>query len=121
MQCFKCGREIQAGDVFCGDCLTDMEKYPVKPGTPVLIPKRPETVPPKKQAPRRPAAVPEEQVKRLKHRLRLVSALLALTLTIGGALAWLGYNYIVELRSKRPPGQNYSSTVITAPTGVTAP
>ena len=121
MQCFKCGREIPVGDVFCGGCLMDMEKYPVKPGTPVRIPPRQEIVTPKKQAPRRPAAQPEEQVKRLKRRLRLVSAVLALVIAFGCAAAWLGYNYIVELRNKRLPGQNYSSVSTTAPTGVTAP
>lgn len=121
MQCLRCGREIAVGDVFCRDCLADMAGHPVKPGTPVLIPKRQETVAPKKQAPRRPAVPPEEQVKRLKRRLRLVSAVLALVLAVGCAAAWFGYRYIVELRSKRLPGQNYSSVTVTAPTGITEP
>ena len=40
MNCLKCGREIDAKDVFCPMCLEDMEKYPVKPGTAVHIPAR---------------------------------------------------------------------------------
>lgn len=121
MQCLKCSREIPAGDVFCGDCLMDMEKYPVKPGTPVRIPRRQESAAQKKQAARRTAVPPEEQVKRLKRRLRLVSGLLALVLALGCAAALLGYNYIKKNRDKRLPGQNYSSVTSTAPTGVTEP
>ena len=40
MYCMKCGREIEDGQAFCGDCLAVMEKYPVKPGTAVILPKR---------------------------------------------------------------------------------
>ena len=38
MSCLKCGQEVSAGQVFCDSCLADMEQYPVKPGTPVIIP-----------------------------------------------------------------------------------
>ena len=31
MNCLKCGREIEEGQVFCNDCLVQMAKYPVKP------------------------------------------------------------------------------------------
>lgn len=121
MQCLRCGREIAMGDVFCRDCLENMANHPIKPGTPVLIPKRQEAAVPKKQVSRRPAVPPEVQVKRLKRRLRLVTALLALVLAVGCAAAWAGYAYIVELRSEPLPGQNYSSVTVTAPTGITEP
>ena len=39
-RCLKCRREIAEGQVFCDDCLAQMKKYPVKPGTPVNLPKR---------------------------------------------------------------------------------
>lgn len=38
MNCLKCGREIEEGQVFCNDCLVQMAKYPVKPGTAVQLP-----------------------------------------------------------------------------------
>jgi len=38
MSCLKCGQEVSAGQIFCDSCLADMEKHPVKPGTPVIIP-----------------------------------------------------------------------------------
>ena len=37
MQCMKCGVEIPEGQVFCEKCLEIMDRYPVKPGTPVQI------------------------------------------------------------------------------------
>lgn len=121
MQCLKCGREIPVGQVFCQDCQTDMAKYPVKPGTPIRIPRRQETASVKKQAAHRSAVPPEEQVKRLKRRLRIVSALLVLCLILAAAAAWLGVNYIKENQGKPLPGQNYSSVIDTAPTGPTSP
>lgn len=40
LNCLKCGREIEEGQVFCNDCLVQMAKYPVKPGTAVQLPSR---------------------------------------------------------------------------------
>ena len=42
MQCMKCGLEIPDGQVFCDGCLEMMDKYPVKPDTPVhILPRKP--------------------------------------------------------------------------------
>ena len=109
MQCLKCGREIPAGQVFCRDCLADMEKYPVKPGTAVQLPKRPDAPAAKKQQARRPALPPEEQVKRLKRRLWIVSSVLAVLLALAGLVAYLAVDYIWENEGKPLPGQNYSA------------
>lgn len=40
MNCIRCGREIEAEQVFCAECLEDMERHPVKPGTPIQLPVR---------------------------------------------------------------------------------
>ena len=40
-RCLKCGRSAGEDQVFCEACLKDMERYPVKPGTPVVLPVRP--------------------------------------------------------------------------------
>lgn len=40
MNCMRCGIKIEESDVFCADCLADMERHPVKPGTPVQLPVR---------------------------------------------------------------------------------
>ena len=43
MNCMKCGREISDDNVFCTDCLLEMEKYPVDSGVVVLLPRRRES------------------------------------------------------------------------------
>ena len=48
MSCLKCGQEVSPGQIFCDACLADMEKHPVKPGTPVIIPKQSKPLPSKR-------------------------------------------------------------------------
>ena len=38
MSCMKCGRDTEEGRTFCTECLVEMEKYPVRPGTVVRLP-----------------------------------------------------------------------------------
>ncbi len=79
MRCIKCGREIPADQVFCGDCQENMEGYPVRPGTPIQLP--PVTAQPAakpKAARARKALPPEAQLRKARHTIRLlVLALLA--------------------------------------------
>lgn len=42
MKCLKCGSTINSGQVFCQVCQEDMDRHPVKPGTPIVLPNRPE-------------------------------------------------------------------------------
>ena len=44
--CMRCGKEMAEGQNFrfCEECLVEMEKNPVKPGTPIQLPKREETL-----------------------------------------------------------------------------
>ena len=75
MNCLKCGREIEEGQVFCNDCLVQMAKYPVKPGTAVQLPSRGSAAVSKKvHSRRRTKTAPEEQLKALKKRIRILSA-----------------------------------------------
>ena len=115
MQCLKCGREIPVGQVFCQDCLTDMEKYPVKSGTPVRLPKRQEAPVVKKQNHRRPPAAPEVQVKRLKLRLWILSLVLVAVLALAGTAVWMLWSRIPRKEVQPLPGQNYSSITDTLP------
>lgn len=39
-QCLKCGKKTEERSVFCSECLEVMERYPVKPGTIVHLPRR---------------------------------------------------------------------------------
>ncbi len=50
MKCMKCGRKFSAEQVFCDDCLAEMEKYPVSPETPVVLPHKANAEPVKHSA-----------------------------------------------------------------------
>lgn len=109
MNCMKCGRETEPGNVFCEECLADMEKYPVKPDTAVQLPRRQDSGFPKKARGRRRAApTPEEQVKRLKRRVRLLAFFLAVALILLTVFGALGVRYLRKDRGFLP-GQNYSA------------
>lgn len=116
MNCMKCGRDIEETQVFCPACLADMQKYPVRPGTAVLLPRRPESTPLRKVLPKRKVLSPEEQVKRLRKKLRrLWLGILGLLVVI----VLLAYPYVKDLLDGQTylPGQNYTSILSTAPTG----
>ena len=105
MNCLKCGRELDTEQVFCNDCLLEMEKYPVKPGTVVQLPRRREAPAPGKSFKKRIS--PEEQIKSLRFRVRLLTILLIVVSTL---LILLSYPAIKEILDEDYlPGQNYTS------------
>ncbi|MDD5864732.1 MAG: hypothetical protein PUD80_08885 [Firmicutes bacterium] len=116
MNCLKCGREIEEGQVFCGDCLLDMEKHPVKPGTAVQLPPQVYASAPKKAHPRRRTKpAPEEQVKSLKLRVRVLAVLLAICIVLLAVLTVPAMKYYRE--DHFLPGQNYSAVSSTEEAG----
>lgn len=121
MKCLKCGRETD--QTFCQTCRDEMEKYPVKPGTIVLLPKE---RPSGKKTPSRHPAVPPEVIMQNQRRTirrlgRGFAVLLVLTVLMGVVIVRL-----VEESGRRPVGQNYSTVTkpseeTTAPTDAAAP
>ncbi len=110
MHCVKCGREIPQEQTFCQDCLAEMERYPVKPGTVVQLPHRPSSSPTKKPPQRRkPAPSPEEQIARLRKSVRHLAVLLTLALAALAVLGCLMAKERLQEQVKYLPGQNYSS------------
>ena len=110
MNCMKCGREMTEKQSFCAECLEEMEKYPVKPGAVVHLPRRREENASKKAHQRRKTSQsPEEQIKGYKRLIRvLLATLLVSTILLGVS----GYFAVVHLMEKDVvflPGQNYSS------------
>lgn len=104
----KCGREIPEGKVFCEECLNEMEKYPVKPGTIVQIPAQPPVHEVRK--PRYPKKhTPEEKMHRMRIALRVL-----LGVTAGLTIALLiTINLLVKTMTQKdtlPVGQNYSTS-----------
>lgn len=107
MQCMKCGRDVEPGQVFCEECLTDMEKYPVRPGTAVVLPNHPERTVPKRPAKR--VLTVEEQLRKAKRQNRLLAALLAIYMVAAAVFGFLYLSQNDEFSDKYLPGQNYSA------------
>ena len=108
MQCMKCGRDVEPGQVFCENCHEQMEKYPVKPGTAVHLPIRKEAPVVRKNVSRRRIVSPEEQLVKLKKWVLTLSIALAVTLALVIAMAHPAVNYFIRKYYLRP-GQNYST------------
>ena len=104
MQCLKCGQPVAEGVVFCSTCAAGMEKQPVKPGTPVTIPVRPRRI-----VRITNVETPEEQVERLRHKLRrariCAGAFLMTAILCAGALVyfWVNHDHGFSI------GQNYQT------------
>ena len=118
MRCMKCGRDIDEGQVFCGSCLEDMARYPVKPGIAIQLPSRKDPVPGKKAYIRMKASpTPEEQLRTMKRRVRFFAVLWLVTLALAAALTYPLVRELV-LGQDLLPGQNYHTVVQTeAPDG----
>jgi len=108
MNCMKCGRETQAEDVFCQDCLLEMEKYPVRPGTVVLLPRRRESSIVKK-LPKRHVLTAEEQITFLRKWVMILTILLAVCIGAIAAMFRPTMHYVMDEHVEI--GQNYSSVV----------
>ena len=107
MNCVKCGKDTTDNNVFCPDCLAQMADYPVKPGTPVMIPEH--------NPPRRPPArkfrapEPEEVIRRQKKLIRLL-AVSAAVLFIAWVLTTVMAVRMLMEEDRVPIGQNFGFT-----------
>ena len=109
MNCMKCGREIAEVAVFCESCLEDMKKYPVKPGIAIQLPGRKDApVLRKSHTRRRQPPTPEEQIQKLKKRLRRMTLLWFITALLLAAAIYPTVEYLTG-RNILLPGQNYST------------
>lgn len=109
MNCMRCGRETGSGQVFCKECLADMEKYPVKPGTVIQLPKRPAVQASKRPAPRKRFRKPEDEAAFLKKLNRwLIIALLLITLAFVVVSA-IAIHFINKQDISPYIGRNYST------------
>ncbi len=114
MNCMKCGREVEDEQVFCGDCLVDMEKYPVAPGTVVKLPSRKAPPASRKQTPRRRKLTLSEQVPILKKRIRRLTIALVVTVLLFLATLYPAVKFFLRHYDLRP-GQNYTAVTTVNP------
>lgn len=116
MDCMKCGRQTQDQNVFCSDCLAEMEKHPVKPDTPVILPHRKSKdrrIHQKKQ----PKA--EEMITQLQLKIkRLWICIAVLSVLFTAALGCIGVMLYHQLEAPEF-GFNYSTFSSTETTGET--
>lgn len=106
MQCIKCGRDTENNQVFCPECLASMDQAPIKPGTPVSIPKRParEYTPPVKKD------KPEDIILRLQKKLKaLTIVILILLVGLGVSLGIIAYHFTTTEHGGPAIGSNYST------------
>ena len=110
MNCMKCGREVEQNQIFCPDCLAEMEKYPIKPGTVVQLPAQSTEALPKKQFHhRRPILSLDEQVARLKKSVHGLVLALILTGALAIFFAMLSFRILETIDGQKLLGQNYST------------
>lgn len=111
MKCLKCGRETD--QTFCESCREEMNRYPVKPGTIIQLPKDRSDSYARRNSSWRAMISPETQVENQKRTIRRlgksVVVLAVLLLVLGFALV-----RIITNSSQPPVGQNYSA--VTKPT-----
>ena len=108
MECMKCGRNIEPGSVFCDSCLESMEKYPVKPGTPINLPRRTGSTA-KKSSPRRRNLSHEELLTVQRRTIRnLRIAIVCLVICLAAAITMMLY-FAQNQEVHTNIGQNYST------------
>ena len=112
MNCMKCGREVTEDVVFCQDCLDEMAKYPVEPGTVVLLPRRKENSSLKRAA-KRHTPSPEEQIATLRRRNKTLFLILLACIVAIGLMFRPTMHYVMD--EHIPIGQNYSTVTPSQP------
>jgi len=107
--CLKCGSKTTGVAVFCDQCLTVMDDYPVKPGTVVHLQPRPQRPERKVQEPYR-ETVDKALLNQAKIAIRWLIALTlvlsALLLAAAGAL----FQSISDSPEVPAIGKNYTTT-----------
>lgn len=109
MFCLKCGKEISEKQVFCEECLAEMEKHPVKPDTKIFLPRTTTPSAVKKNTSRRKNLSPEERILRMKKAIQLLCLILTVTLL---SLVLAIFLLVESLSAETPQetiGQNYGT------------
>lgn len=113
MNCLKCGKETSRERVFCDHCLDTMAAYPVKPGTPIHLPRQAVSQTAKKTSSRKRVLSPDERIERQKKLLRgLACMVICLAILLGLSLAAL-VSTGQALKTAKNTGKNF--TVETTP------
>ena len=118
MNCMKCGRETQEENVFCQSCLLVMDRYPIQPGTVVLLPRHRETSVNKKNIKKRTLSAEEKNYK-LRKIVKVLSILLTIAVIAIVLMIKPTFHYVMEDHFEI--GQNYSSVIQSETTAAKSP
>lgn len=108
MQCLKCGKKTAGKQVFCDDCLLVMQDYPVKPGTPVHLPKR-EARAAEKKAPVSRGPTPAEQLRSLRTTMRWLLGVVAILSVLLLFTAGMLIHTLQQDTAQSNIGRNYTT------------
>lgn len=109
MYCMKCGTKLPDDRVFCDSCLAEMERYPVKPGTAVYLPRQDTQAGVKKPTPRKKTISPEETAARLRKTVAWLTGLaVTLAILLGISVAILA-RQLWKADTGEDIGKNYST------------
>ena len=110
MSCLKCGNNTEEKQAFCSECLTLMEKYPVKPGVAIHLPHRNPSAPEKKASARLREPTAAEQVDHLRKMIRWLLGMIAVL----SILLLLTAGMLLHVMDKEPAsgniGKNYTTS-----------
>ena len=110
----RCGKETEGKAVFCPECLEDMARHPVKPGTTVHIPVRhDEEI--RRPVKKKPELTPEEQLRQAQSLIRtlfFIVAGLSVALMITGALLFHALTRNAAPANPTEPPVSHHYTVI---------
>ena len=115
MNCVKCGKKTEGTDVFCPECLEEMKYYPIKPGTKIQIPVRPEPVE-RKPVKTKKEKTPEEQIAALQKLVKLLTVLLiTLSVALAIAVGILAFQLSsdTDQQPQQPMSRNYTTSAST--------
>ena len=118
MNCMKCGRETQEENVFCQSCLLVMDRYPIQPGTVVLLPRHRESSVNKKNIKRRTLSAEEKNYK-LRKIVKVLSILLTIAVIAIVLMIKPTIHYMMDDHFEI--GQNYSSVIQSETTAAKSP
>lgn len=104
-KCLKCGRETDQS--FCEECRAVMKRYPVKPETAVNLPQRSQIEKYRRKPRHRAQITPEEQILRLKRKVRRLLIWILVLILLICAMSAAGY-YFYRHRKTPQVGQNYT-------------
>lgn len=114
MRCLRCGRETD--QTFCQTCREDMDRYPVKPGTIIQLPKDRSKSYTRRSINWRDRISPEIQIENQKRIIRRLSGAVAALLVLLIVMGFVMFR-VLQNPGQPPVGQNYSTvTKATDPT-----